>query len=63
MTTLHTTLGAVLPGDVLYGLGTGPVESFTIAGVQHLGPLVIVDFADGTATPPVPSTIPVEVRR
>ena len=35
----------------------------TVKAVDHFGPLVIVDFTDGTATPPVPAGSLVTVRK
>jgi hypothetical protein len=34
-----------------------------VVGVDCFGPLAIVDFADGTATPPIPSNTAVEIGR
>lgn len=52
------------PGDVLAydPRGSCPsVESRTVTGVQRIGPVVIIDFADDTATPPVDAAAWAEV--
>lgn len=61
--TVETTAGNLRAGDVLYDVGVGAVERFTVTSVDLMGPLVIVDFADGTATAPIPANVPVRVRR
>lgn len=54
------------PGDVLVDPSLPPSAApprLVVAGVQSLGALVIVDFADSTSTPPMPSSVLVAVRR
>lgn len=45
----------LVAGDVIADTAGGP--AFTVAGVDRIGPLVIVDFANGTSTPPIPNHI------
>ncbi len=51
MQTLTIPASEALPGDVIDGTAGGP--AFTIESVQVIGPLVIVDFADRTSSPPI----------
>jgi hypothetical protein len=52
-TRIKTTGRGLLPGDVIADSPGGP--AFTIKGVDWFGLLVIVDFEDGTSTPPIPN--------
>lgn len=54
---VQTTLAELKAGDIV--VATDEV----IEGVQVLGPVTIVDFVGGTATPPLPSDGPTEVLR
>jgi len=57
MSTITIAAAQLQPGDEIVEAG------ITVAAVQHLGPLVIVDFTDDTASPPVPANGAVTVRR
>jgi hypothetical protein len=47
------------PGDRCYLLGTPDVS--TVINVQHIPPCVIIDFNDGTSTPPMGGSITIDV--
>lgn len=51
MTTMPVALSDLLPGDVLVDV-TPPL---VVKGIQIIGPVVIVDFTDDTATAPIPN--------
>jgi len=50
---MKVQLRELRPGDVLFDPSTESDERLTVEGVQHLGPVVIVDFDDSTSTPPL----------
>jgi hypothetical protein len=50
-TTIETTAAKLLPGDIIAGTAGG--AAFTVSSVDSFAGMVIVDFADGTASPPV----------
>jgi len=50
MTTLRIPAHEMLAGDVLDDTPGGP--AWTVDSVQVIGPMVIIDFADGTSWPP-----------
>lgn len=53
MTETLTRIYDLRPGDVvLYGPSRTPL---TVAAVDVAGPLTIIDFTDGTSSPPVPA--------
>lgn len=54
---MTTTVSELKPGDYI------PTAKLTVAEVQSLGPLVIIDFTDRTATAPIPGNASVEIER
>lgn len=54
----NVALGDLRPGDRCYLRGCPEVP--TVRAVQHIGALVIVDFADGTSTAPLPAGLTIE---
>ena len=57
------TVAQLRPGDRIFPLeAPGEDERWTVKAVQYIGPLAIIDFADGTATAPLPSHSDVKVR-
>lgn len=57
---IETTVGDLKAADVLL---SGFNDKPTVAGIQPLGPVTIIDMTDGTATAPVPTAAKVTVRR
>ena len=54
---MKITVSQLKPGDFISS------AKLTVIDVQNVGPLFIVDFADKTATAPIPGNIPVEIER
>ena len=54
-------LGSLRKGDVVFDPTTRSPERLTVVAVQHLGPLVIVDFDDRTSTPPLDQRVGVHI--
>ena len=44
---------ALKPGAVIPGVTGNDGQPLTIAAIQWLGPVAIIDFTDGTSSPPV----------
>lgn len=57
MDAQRVTLGELREGDVVDATGE------VVEGVQLLGPICIVDFTNGTATPPFPTNSWTLIRR
>jgi hypothetical protein len=61
---IETTVGGLQAGDVLcHPDAEKDLPHYTVVGIQRIGPVAIVDFADRTATAPIPVNATVLVMR